>query len=622
MMPLRAVLAIALIGLCGCTPWAVRSQSPEEDLEALMDSPDLVGDLAVATGTSPVRVEAVSLVTGLEGTGGDPPPSHQRAALISEMQTRGVPHPNRVLESRDTAIVLVRAYLRPGIQKGDRFDIEIRSPSGASTTSLRNGWLMETRLKELQIINDTIHDGHVLALAEGPLLVDPGAKAKDGENVLRARVLSGGVALKSRPLGLVLKPDHRTVRNSALIGKVLDRRFHTYTAGIKMGVAKPKTDEYIELAMHPRYKDNLERYLDVVRSVPLSESAAERLERIEVLERQLLDPVSAKTAALRLEAIGREAIETLRKGLDVADPEVHFYSAEALAYLDDRTACPMLADVAKNEPAFRVYALTALSSMEDVAAFEALSSLLDVPSAETRYGAFRALWAMDASHPLVKGDDLDGKFHLHVLDSAGPPMIHLTRSYRAEVVLFGHGARFELPVVIEAGKHILIKGESGGDVLTISRFAVDEPDQKRQVSPNVEEVIRAVVELGGTYPDVVEMLMAARGKRALNCRVEVDALPQGGRTYDRSWPSFDEESSPEEGSGDGLDTLAATAESGAEVAPVEDRRKLPLLYRGGEDWNESDDSDGSDQAFDQEEPEKPRRPWEGLFGRIGKKRPG
>src|SRR5262249_33558287 len=82
----------------------------------------------------------------------------------------------------------------------------------------------------------------------------------------------------------------------------------------------------------------------------------------------------------------------------------------------------------------------------------------------------------------------------------------------------------------EAGKSILIKG-ADGDRVTVSKFAVGQPDQKRVVTTKVDEIIRAVVELGGTYPDVVQALQQAKTSRALMGRFEVDALPDGGREY-------------------------------------------------------------------------------------------
>jgi len=53
-------------------------------------------------------------------------------------------------------------------------------------------------------------------------------------------------------------------------------------------------------------------------------------------------------ASLQLEAIGNEAIGALKQGLRSSDPEVRFYSAEALAYLDQPEAAAPLAEAAKN----------------------------------------------------------------------------------------------------------------------------------------------------------------------------------------------------------------------------------------------------------------------------------
>ena len=109
------------------------------------------------------------------------------------------------------------------------------------------------------------------------------------------------------------------------------------------------------------------------------------------LEQQLGDPLTAANAAMRLEAIGNDqAKRDSQQGLASNDPEVRFYAAEALAYLDETAAVEPLADVARDEPAFRVNALAALSAMDDVMAYDALRALLEVSSAETRYGAFRA----------------------------------------------------------------------------------------------------------------------------------------------------------------------------------------------------------------------------------------
>ena len=112
-------------------------------------------------------------------------------------------------------------------------------------------------------------------------------------------------------------------------------------------------------------------------------------------------------------------------------------------------------------------------------------------------------------------------------------MVHVTRSYRPEIVLFGTDQHFQLPLVLDAGKNILVNGLSGGQI-TVSRFVADAEPEQRVVSTSVDEVIRTIVELGGTYPDVVQALQQAKQDGALASRFRVDALPQSGREYDRN----------------------------------------------------------------------------------------
>jgi flagellar basal body P-ring protein FlgI len=530
MKPCYAWLICGLLSLCGCAAPALRSQSPEEFSEVLESKTRLVGDVARPFGNEYVKVESVALVTGLDNTGEDPAPSTQRAALLHELQTIGVQNPNQLLASPTTAMVLVRGFLPPGVRKGDKLDLEVQVPQGSETTSLRNGWLMETRLAQMAVLGGAIREGQSLATGEGPVLVDPSASGEaDRALLVRGRVLGGGTALRSRDIGLFIPPEEKSIRLSAQIGQSINRRFHTFSRGLKEGAATPRSDERIDLKIHPRYKDNIARYIRVIRSIPLKETPAEQSLRVRLLERQLLDPITSPTAALRLEAIGGEAIEALAKGAESTDGEVRFYAAEALAYLDDNRAAAPLARAAREEPAFRAYALAALSSMADMAARDELVNLLETPSSETRYGAFRALWAMNPNDPLIRGENLGGQFGYHVLATSGPPMIHVTRSYRPEVVIFGHEQTLATPFVLEAGKSILVKGAD--DQVTVSRFSVGQPDQKRVVGPQVDEIIRAVVELGGTYPDVVQALQQAKGNRSLAGRFEVDALPDGDRAY-------------------------------------------------------------------------------------------
>ena len=234
-----------------------------------------------------------------------------------------------------------------------------------------------------------------------------------------------------------------------------------------------------------------------------------------------------------MEAIGIDGVPVLLKGIGSQDPKVRFYAAEALAYLDRREAAAPLGEAAREQPAFRVFALTALSSMQDFGAYEQLRDMLSSSSAETRYGAFRALWTMNKKDALVAGEKLNNQFNYHVLDVSGPPMIHVTHNRLPEIVLFGKEQNLLAPISVNAGNQIMINSTNPREI-TISKFAVNEADQKRVVSPRVDEVIRAVAELGGTYPDVVQMLQEAKASGALASRFEIDAIPEAGRTYERT----------------------------------------------------------------------------------------
>ncbi len=516
---------VAVSSLSGCAGPAIRSQSPElEALAAVESATQLVGDYCSPWGLSPQRIERPALVTGLADTGSDPPPDPRRQMLLDDMQARGVVDPNRLLSSRSTALAWVSGSLHPGIQKGDRFDVLVEVPTNHDTTSLAGGWLMETRLVEMAVIGNRIRDGHTLGIAEGSLLVDPvSSGTADSVSTLRGRVPGGGVALTSRTIGLSINPEHRSIGLSKRVGDCINRRFHAIIRGVKRGVATPKTDRFIELEIPAVYRNNLGRYVSVVRALAVAEPSGNRHARLELLARQLEDPVTAPRAALRLEAIGKEAISTLRDGLESKDAEVRFVSAEALAYLGESLAASTLAEAARDLRSARPKALAALAIVDDANGIDALRSLLASKSAETRYGAFRGLAMIDSRLPDIRGEPLGEVCQLHVLDVSGDPLIHATRAARSEIVLFGTAHPVEDGLRVEAGPAIVVVVD--GNEATVSCFRPDEPDQQTTVRPQVGPILRAIVEFGGGYPDLVQFLQQATSQRKLDSRLAFDAIP-------------------------------------------------------------------------------------------------
>ncbi len=479
--PTRAILVVGVgilsAGMNGCTSPVIRSQTPEgEPLAESASGLRLVGDIARPWGLRPMVVEGIALVTNLNNTGSDPPANSQRQILADDMRRRGVNKPNDLLSLKSTSLVIIRAQLPPAVRKGDRIDVEVMVPTRSESESLRNGWLMPSRLQEMAVLGNRIRTGDVQAHAEGAVVVNSLLEGdSDPIAETRGRVLGGAVVAQSRSLGLMLKSEHHSVRTSALIGQAINARFHTFDRGNKRGVATPKRDSYIELSVHANYRHNLRRFLRVIQAIPLNEKPRDRVERLADLEQQLQQPEKTLATALELEAIGPEAVPVLERALASEQPLVRFAAAEVLAYMGKDTSVPQLLAAARDESALRWNAINALGTVIDSDARNALATLLQERSAETRYGAFRAILESNPRDPVIRGEVLGDTFALHVIASSGEPMVHVRRTERPEIVIFGSEVRLENPTVVFAGPQIMIKSE-GSDRLKVSRFAMGQDD--------------------------------------------------------------------------------------------------------------------------------------------------
>jgi hypothetical protein len=210
--------------------------------------------------------------------------------------------------------------------------------------------------------------------------------------------------------------------------------------------------------------------------------------------------------------------------------------------MEQPEAASVLAEIARNTAAFRWDAITALSTMDHISAYDALVSLLHVSSAEARYGAFRALRTRNPRDPLVRGEALgEGTVSYHVVPTTGEPMVHFAKSQRPEIVLFAGDLRMTPPSYLEGGKNrdILLKGTEG-DQIKVVRFASGKDDRAETCSTELTQIVPAILKVGGDYTDVMQLMMAARKKGHLTARIAVDALPKSGRIYHREDNESDE----------------------------------------------------------------------------------
>lgn len=534
-----------LLGLAGCAhEQTARLQSEDVDRSKITEI-STIGDVTAFSNVEPVAVSGIGLVYGLEGTGHSPP-GYFRDELERDMKKNGIREARRVLENPDFAMVMVSALIPAGVEKGDPIDVQISLPEGSKTTSLRGGKLAECHLVPYQRASsvssrvaqgggDRLLLGNSLVRAEGDLITDirknrPEAGDDDpwADNPKIAMIWNGGRLREPRPLYLSLHREHQRARLAMQIAQQINARFQT-RGGEK--VAEAKTKEAIVLRVPAQYRLNLSRFLRVARMVPQEPLPSNSPYRY-ALEKELLDPATALTAALRLEAIGSDARGVLRIGLDHSDQIVRFACAESLAYLGDAGAARELAHLAVERPETQMYCLTALASLNEPVSIDYLQEMLRAESPALRYSAFRALRELDPRLTLIQGESLKGEFWLHQIAPGSDAMVHVRTDRRAEVAVFGNTARLTAPFALLIDPDFTLKAGSDDETCSITCFSKVKGVSRKECSFALDDIVRTMTEMGAEYVDVVSMLRQANRASVLNCPLVEDARPEGVDVYE------------------------------------------------------------------------------------------
>lgn len=514
-----------VVAASGCNNMIKRGQSPDDALMKVTEdtaSTRYVSDLCRIYGLNFAKIEGIGLVRNLDGKGSNPAPSGQREHLYQELKSRGIEDPKKLLSDKDTSMVVLQGLLPPAIRKGERYDVEVKTLGKSNTTSLRHGYLVETRMRPMAKLGRSVKEGQVTGYCKGTVLVNSLFESRqDQPNEIRGWVLGGGVATEDRPIGLTLKTDH-SVRTTTNIARAINRRFTTIDDSGRRGVATPKTDKVVELLIPDEYRHNIGRYMQIVMNLAVSEPDSERVNRLDLLDQQISDPASARQAALRLEGFGKEGVPALKRAIRHHDSEVKFHAAQALCYLGETDGISVLEDLAASEPAFRWHSLTALASMDDIEAGVSLSNLMNSESAETRYGAFRAMRARSPNDLLVRGEAKED-FFFHVVPCISKPMLHFSRSQRPEIVCFGEEQKvIDDFLFVKTG--LTVKG-IGDEKIRVTKFTRDG-EVRKVCSTKIPDLIDALTEVGCDYTTLVGMFRQAKKNGNLDSRLVVNAVPK------------------------------------------------------------------------------------------------
>lgn len=550
----------ALVAIAGAAMIAGADKPGPKMTSAMPKANDTVGDWAIVIGKQTQKVEGVGLVVGLNGTGSDPEAGVFREELLNQMRKANVDSPASILASPNTSLVIVRATIPAGISPADPLDVSVELTPNSGTTSLEGGYLMRTTLREVLMTGSDIKEGFSLATAYGPIMV---GDEKNPKNPKTGRVPGGARVKKEVPFRLALKEKHQSIRSSAMLQEVINRRFALKIGPESRGVATAKSDEFLELKVPQVYHQNQARFFQVVKLLPIVDREEIRAARLAQWRDDLKNPKLAGVAALRLEGLGPAGVEILEEALKSKDLESRFFAAEALAYLQKESGVEVLKEAAMKSPELRAFALAGLAAADQPAAMMALRTLMSNADPVIRYGAFSALRTADPENgylgriPVMKdrkqndaadnmaaaiddiqsrkrrGSALDDPFQLYVVPCEGPPLIHYTRTHRAEIVIFGESQKLEPPIVLGGGGSIILNASENDDKVEISRITRNSLDFEKKVvsSLMLSDIIREVANLGATYPEIVELLNSASRQYNLEGQLLVDAQPATSDKY-------------------------------------------------------------------------------------------
>lgn len=535
MMPMtRLILTAALISatliLIAC---GSNAQQRTRDVDIVVRDVDpilrnTIGAQASIRNITPSLVSGYGIVVGLNGTGSSDAPEAVRASLEREMRRLGVGvpgseqfadiTPSQLIESDNTAIVIVSAVIPAGLPEGSNFDVSVTALPGSATSSLRGGRLYTTELRP-GFARVAGPDVPAVADARGEVFINPFAGRDDNalESPTDGRILGGGIVIEQEPLMLLL--DNASHARSREIASAINSRFPTQLYA-RDKTATGLTDEQIELRVPLQHRADIGGFLNTVLGIRVDQSfKADWAARYanELVEQ----PQLAERLTYALIALGQVSNEFLRPLYDHPDPTPRAAALTAGAQLGDLITRDYIIELAEespsNERAAYIKLLTFLP--EDGRVTRYLAETLNDPDPTAAIAAYETL--RDKADPVVKQIPphlFADKFELHIVP-AERPMVYITLQRSPIIAIFDPNTPLEQGVFTSAwdgdlmydrkptdtAARLWVRDEATGDafwsdvdpVITelVKFLAFDINDERPGVDLSYSETVSAIAEL-------------------------------------------------------------------------------------------------------------------------------
>ena len=502
-----AISATVLLGsMPGCGE--IVERVPERPKQARANTTNVVLDVdpimrgtvaseTLLVGFAPVVVRGYGLVVGLRGTGGRLMPAEVRAMMVQELARRGIGNPGSgldvtpeaMLNSPDTAVVVIEGVIPPGATKDTKFDLRVSALPGTDVSSLEGGRLYTSDLRPGPLLIGS-RQAQILASAKGNIFinpfVEPGATNKDAINRLVGRILDGGTVSKDIPLKLKLATSSHT--RSRTIQSAINSTFPREPKQ-KNETARGENADSIEITVPPSFDSRTEEFIELIRHVPLDTSATE-VTALAVRKALIANPGSARDAMWRFRALGKRALPVLQDLYSYGEEDPRMAALDAGAALDDALAALPLVEMAKSGSINnRIRAIALLGKFgfnPDINL--GLRPLLDDADPDVRLATYETL--VKRKDPAVRMLDIDGKFDVALIPSR-QKMIYVAQSGRPTIAIFGDDTEVNRPLTHSAwGNRLMIKADEGDDQLQVFyRSTNDARAEIQLVDPHLSELI-------------------------------------------------------------------------------------------------------------------------------------
>jgi flagellar basal body P-ring protein FlgI len=500
-----------------------------------------IGSLAEVFSVNQVAVEGYGLVLGLNGTGSSECPPAIRNYLEQTIKQQ-LPKNEKVgpyIDSRDSAVVLVRGMMPTSIADDPYFDVSITPLPNTQTTSLKGGWLFTTDLKAAGRFDTTLKN---LAGAEGAVYIDtidPGQKDEKA-----GYVLAGGTAKAEYKITVSLKTsDHRIA--GAIRNKLNQRYSEATTKALSPG--------QLEVVMPARYRGRKQRFIDLIKATYINETSEKTQKRISSFIKKLATSENKYSSEIALEAIGNKCFSKLTVLLKSSNEEVRLRAARVMLNLNSDLALDVLREIASDKQAkYRQGALLAITvgARRNDAASIARKLLRD-EDFNIRLAAYEQLRKLqDVS---VWQSLVGEKFYLEQVPQTAYKDIFVSRSGQPRIVLFASELRSQGDIFVQSeDKQITINAPLGQEYVSIIRNHPTRQGVIIQLKSSFElsDIIRALCEdptkkpeqgqpgLGVSYAQMIALVKDMCDGGMVDAEFHAGPMPKVGRIFKRK-PAID-----------------------------------------------------------------------------------